>query len=340
MIPTLFSAGLCAFAALGGGSGAPPDDRAVEVALETRIHRDWRFRLPAETWTKIGKGIEMPALGAGTLLRAQLDGTCLMVDTDADGELDTKVEESGGVLLLIKGERRLAVRVRSQPDWSYAPACVQRGEVAGTKVAFVDQNNNGRFDDYGEDAMLVGGGRTASFLSKTLLLKDALYDIEVSPDGQKLRYAPFAGETGELDFKILTKGKVLAAVLRSKDGSRSFDLSRADGAVRLPADHYAIHSGLLSFGGNTVQLRAGKAQPIVLTANERTDVRLGGPLDVRFAYKVEGGKYHFSPFEIWYHGRAGEEYFDWQPLGSSPKIVIQDRRTKAVIAEAIFPPNC
>ena len=138
----------------------------------------------------------------------------------------------------------------------------------------------------------------------------------------------------------MSKGKVLAAVLKSTDGSLSFELSRAKGSVQLPAGKYTIHSGLLSFGGNTVQVRTGRSQPVQLEADASRELRFGGPVNVEFAYKVEGGKYHFSPDHIWYYGRGGEEYFDWQPLGSSPEIAIIDRVKKEKVAEAVFPPNC
>lgn len=331
------------FASLALGALPPavePDDSVTEVPLKTRVYRNWKFRLPAESWQRIGKAIHFPAWGEGTSFKAQLDGTSLMVDTDGDGELDTKLEEAGGVLVFTKGDDRCALRLRSKPDWSYAPASVQRGKMEGVRVSFIDQNNNGRFDDYGADAVVIGAGRTASFLSKVVSVKGKLYTLEINADGSKISYAPYTGDVASIDFKVLTKGKVLAAVLKSADGKLSFDVSRAGSKMRLPAGSYGIHSGLLSFGGNQVQVRAGRAKPIELGKDTHQEVRFGGPVAVEFGYKVADGKYHFSPDAIWYYGRSGEEYHSWAPLGSSPKIEIRDRVSKEVVAEAVFPPNC
>lgn len=332
----LHSLALGALTVSVGGPGATE----TEVQLQTKVYRNWKFRLPAESWKKVGKAVHVPTFGADTRFRAQLDGTSLALDTDGDGSFDTKVAPKGGVILLVKGQKRVAIRLRSKPDWSFAPASVKTGKIAGTKVRFIDQNNNGRFNDFGEDAMVVGIGKTASFLSEVISVKGKLFTLKMTPDGSKVAYAPYEGETSSIDFKVLTKGKVLAAVLKSTDGKYSFDISRAKTSLTVPTASYNVHSGLLSFGGNKVSVRTGDAKPMALKAGGHEEVRFGGPVRVEFDYHIAGGKYHFSPEKIWYHGRGGEEYFNWQPLGKSPKIAIDDPRTNERVAEVVFPPNC
>lgn len=312
------------------------------VPLETKVHRDWKFRLPAESWKPIGKAIVLPGDGEDVSFRSQLDGTTLAIDCDADGSFDTRIDaESEAVVILVNGSERVALRVRATPDWSYAPASLKSCSIDGTKVALIDQNNNGRFDDFGEDAMVIGVGKTASFLSKVVSVKGKLYSLSVAKDASSLSYAPYEGPTSKVDFDVLTKGKVLAAILKSSDGSLSFDVSKSDGEVIVvPTASYVVHSGLLSFGGNQVSVRTGRAQPIALEADKTTELRFGGPVRVEFAYAVSGKEYSFSPTDIWYYGRAGEEYFDWQPLGKSPVIAIWDGVAKKKFTEVVFPPNC
>ena len=329
-----------ALGALAATSGGPEATTDTEVELRTKVYRNWKFRLPAESWKKVGKAVHLPAFGADVRFRAQLDGTSLALDTDADGEFDTKIEKQGGVVLLVKGQQRVAIRLRSTPDWSFAPASVKAGKIEGTKVCFIDQNNNGRFNDFGADAMVVGIGKTASFLSEVISVKGKLFALKINDDGSKVTYAPYSGATSTIDFKVLTKGKVLAAVLRSTDGKFSFDVARAKHSLTVPTATYTVHSGLLSFGGNKVSVRTGASKPIALKIGENTEVRFGGPIRVEFDFKVAGGKYHFSPEAIWYFGRGGEEYYNWQPLGKSPKIAIVDRKTEESVAEVVFPPSC
>ena len=97
------------------------------------------------------------------------------------------------------------------------------GIIDGQKIRIIDQNNNGRYDEYGKDAMVVGQGRYASFLSKVINVRGKLYSIEVSRDGRTLTYEPYAGKSGTLDMttKFATKGKLLSAIVRSEDGHRA-----------------------------------------------------------------------------------------------------------------------
>ncbi|MDP6425261.1 MAG: hypothetical protein QGG14_10990 [Planctomycetota bacterium] len=309
-----------------------------EVALTTKVYRSWKIRLPAEGWRKVGKAVQVASWDKS--FAAKLDGTSLRLDTDADGEVDTTIDKKGGVVLLTHGKERLALRLRSAPDWSYAPASVKVGEIEGKRVRLIDQNNNGRFDDFGADAMVIGRGKAASFLSKVVRVDSKLFEIGVSSNGGQLTYKPYEGPTSQIDFKVLSKGKILAAVLKSTNGDFSFDVSNVKKAITIPTASYRIHSGLLSFGGNKVSVRSGSAKAVALTANASAEIRLGGPARVEFAYETKGGKYHFAPDRIWYFGRAGEEYYNWQPLGKSPLITIDDALKNTRLAEVIFPPNC
>ena len=329
---------VCLVALAGLSSPGMATDGPTDVPLETKVYRSWKIRLPAENWQKVGKAIEVASWKQRYV--AKLDGTSLKLDTDADGKVDTTIDKEGGVVLLTRGKDRVALRVRSTPAWSYAPASVKFGKIEGKRVRLIDQNNNGRFDDFGADAMVIGRGKAASFLSKVVRVGEQLYSISVTADGGSLSYSKYEGATSQIDFKVLSKGKVLAAVLKSSDGQFSFDVSNVKSAITVPAGAYHIHSGLLSFGGNKVSVRSGKAKAIELAAGKKAEMRLGGPAKVVFSYAVQGGKYHFAPDKIWYYGRSGEEYYNWQPLGKSPLITIDDAVKNERLAAVIFPPNC
>ena len=55
------------------------------------------------------------------------------------------------------------------------------GSVEGVPVQLIDQNNNGVFNEIGIDAMVVGSGKSAAFLSKIVNLKGQLFEFEVDP---------------------------------------------------------------------------------------------------------------------------------------------------------------
>jgi hypothetical protein len=44
-----------------------------------------------------------------------------------------------------------------------------------------------------------------------------------------------------------------------------------------------------------------------------------------------------SPADVTYFGRAGEEYFIWDPVGKSPEFSIVERKAGTELTKAMFP---
>lgn len=315
-----------------------PDGASEAVPLKLKIHRNWSIRLPAEQWRPVGTGFELN--GIGQTFRAHLDGRALAVDSDADGNVDVRIEGEGGHLVLQSGDHRYAVRVkRVNGEWCFAPAGAMRGSIAGTRVRIIDQNNNGRFGDVGEDALVVGKGKVASLLSRVVSIDGQLFSIDVAADGSRLDVAPYTGEVATLDVSATTKGKVLAAVVTSADGQFSFGFSARDQALQVPVGDYTLHSGIIALGGNTVRIKAGRSKPVALTKGSRAALAFGGPVRAEFTYRRVGRELTFDPNAIWFYGANGEEYYGWNPLGKSPKISLHVKSGRE-IAQAYFPGSC
>ncbi|MEM7264099.1 MAG: hypothetical protein AAF488_19085 [Planctomycetota bacterium] len=308
------------------------------VEMQYRTYRKWKILLPNETFAPVGDGFT----AGGEKFIAQLEGTALAVDTDGDGKTDVRADGESA-LVTLRGKTggapfTYAVRLDSKRGWRFAAAGAMVGKVGDTKIQLIDQNNNGRYNDYGEDAMIVGRGRAASFLSKTIRLDGALHSITVAADGSKVEYAPFEGDAGRLDLrsKLDTRAKLASVVVRSADGSHSFELSRADGAVEVPAGRYQLHSGRLGLGQTTVTMQTGRAKPFEVEANGSTAVAWGGPIRVEFDYNRSGNSVQFSPDAVWYYGQSGEEYVNWSPPGKSPEFVIKDKNEDRELVIARF----
>lgn len=312
---------------------------AAEVPLKIKVYRNWSIRLPDERWKPIGRELNLSA-GLGANFKAHLEGTTLAVDIDADGKIDVKVDEPGGHLILVHDKMRYAVRVKKvQQIWHFAPASAMSGKVAGTRIRLIDQNNNGRFDDYGVDAMVVGNGKVASLLSKVVAVDGKLIELKVAANGQSLTCSPFLGPSAKLNLKALTKGKVLAAVIKSRDGQYSFGVDSNQNDLVVPAGQYDLHSGTISFGGNSVQMRKGSSKGITVKADAQAVLTWGGPVRAEFAYAKRGRELQFDFNQIRYFGKSGEEYHSWQPIGKSPKISLHDKSGRE-IAQAFFPGSC
>ena len=207
-------------------------------------------------------------------------------------------------------------------------------------VVGIDQNLNGVYGDFGEDAMVLGRNKIAGYLSKVVSVDGELYEIEVAPNGSRLDYKPFEGATGEFKLAYQTQAKVISAVVRSADGQYSFDLADANKGMKLPAGEYAIVRGQLGLGGSRVWFRSGRAESLTIAAGETFETHWGGPVKAEFAYQRAGEEIRLSPEAVWYFGAGGEEYHGWNPVGKSPKFTVRAKKTGREIAEAFFPGTC
>lgn len=326
----------------------------TEVALSFRTLRTWDVRLPAEAFAPIGKTIPFAAAGEAGLKIAIEEGT-LRIDRNGDGELDGRVEtpdkEKGSQLVVFRlnegsaNESTYAIRVKNEGRWSYAPAGAMEGQAGNTRFMIFDQNGNGRFDDYGVDAMIVGRGKTASFLSHSIHIDGVLNELVIGADGRTAALTPFSGETGKLDLgtELTTKAKMRSVIVNSEDGKHSFELSRAltaKGGLNVPAGSYVLHSAQVVLGKSHAEMTVGNSKPITVAAGETSTLSWGGPVNAKFGYKRGGDKLQIAPGDIKYYGSAGEVYANFMPLGSSPKFAIKEKATGKVLVNTVFPGNC
>jgi len=321
---------------------APP---AVEVPMSFRTFRTWDVDLPAERFRPLGRAL--PLFGTDGLTVEVTEGG-LAFDRDGDGAMDATVaptdqEHPTRLLTFRLGERQHAVRVANNGRWEYAPAGAVEGKLGSTRFMVFDQNGNGRFDDFGEDAMIVGRGKAAAFLSRTIIVDGQLKDFTIAPDGSSATLSDHAGPTGRLDLGggLATKAKLRSVVLVDAASDNSFELSGSlDAAVSLPVGSYTLHSGELVLGKSRVQLATGRAASIQVTEAGTAEVSWGGPVRAEVAYARQGGQVQVGPADISYFGSAGEAYANFMPLGSSPEFQVKDRETGEVLVDFVFPGNC
>jgi len=330
---------LVAASVVAQGPASSGQPSSGEIALKPKMQRSQKLLLPAESATPVATGFHFED-GLGANFKANIDGTALLIDADGDGSLETRVEGDKGFVVLEKNGRRYGVRLKASPKWTFEAGSVVMGKIGSTKIRIIDQNHNGRFDDIGKDAMVIGNGRAASFLSETVTIDGALHTIKVAKDGTKLSFAPFAGDVGKLSLHAVTNGKVMAAVLNSKDGRHSVHLSKQDAEVSVPTGEYVLHSGVLSLSGSRVKMQQGRSKSIQVASDAEVKLSWGGPAKAEFAYADQGDELVFDPNRIWFYGAVNEEYRDWNPVGKSPLIVVTDKATGKVVAETRFPGSC
>jgi hypothetical protein len=316
-------------------------DKALTAKLKHKKFKKWSIILPKETFTPANGTIKVPHAG-GEGFVTEIDGTALAVDANGDGKVDTKAKGSSG-LITLKGKTaegksfKYSVRLRNEGGWQWSAGGAMVGKLGGESITLVDQNNNGKYNDFGEDAMIIGKSDAAAFLSKVVSLKGALYNLSVSTDGRELSATPWTGATGRLNVAkdYESKAKLITAVVAAGADGISFDLARAKNGMLLPVGEYRIVSGMVTKGQQSARIKGGD-RTYNVTADADISVKWGGPLRAEFDYDVKGDQVTFDPSKVWYYGQAGEEYTTWMPSGLSPKFVLTRKKNARRIREARF----
>lgn len=312
---------------------------AFTVPLKFRGTRKWKVQLPAERWSTVGTGFDFSKTH-GRVFKTALEGTRLQIDSDGDGATDVTVEGKTAFVTMRFGSSAYAVRLQNKQGWKFAPGGYLTGTIKGQKIRIIDQNNNGSFADVGQDALILGTGRAATFLSEVVNVSGELYTIRVDQANSSLICTPFDGPSGTLKLSCTTKGKVLSAILKSRDSKHSFDMARAANGLRVPVGAYSMVCGELGLGKSRVKMTTGRSKEIRIAKSQEQQACWGGPVRAEFAYQRKGGKVHLEPNKVWYYGSTGETYENWVPLGASPKFTIFDTDTGQEVAQAHFPGSC
>ncbi len=323
-------------------TGATAQDKQT-ATLSYKAFKKWSFITPQHTFTAVSTdGIQVKHPN-GEFFAAERDGLKLSIDTTANGKLNKDVKGAGGYALLrSKGEDgkvfHYAIRlVGSSGGYRYASSGAMCGTIAGVPVRLIDLNNNGIYNEYGKDAMVVGKGKSAGYLSKVISYKGKLYDFEVSEDGSEVSASPYDGEAGILNGRsgYKSSGKLANAVVSDSTGTISFNLTDSK-ELTVPVGDYTITAGLITKGNNKARIRQGKMSPVTVEADKPTKIRWGAKVTAEFTHSVDGKDVKIEPNAVHYYGAGGEEYYDFVPGAKSPKFLVYDKATHKQLGKGIF----
>lgn len=328
--------------AVGLATSAMAQDGKQTATLSFKAFPKWSFITPAQTWTPVTDGIKVKHPN-GDSFAAVKDGMKLSVDTTASGKPNKDVKGAGGYLVLFsKGEDgkkfKYAVRLKgSAKAYSYASSCAMIGSPGGVPITLIDLNNNGIYNEYGKDALIVGKGRSASYLSKVVSYGDKLYDLEVAEDGSEASVTPYDGEAGTVNglSDYNASGKLVNAVISDSGGKLSFNLADTKD-LRIPVGEYTIVAGMIAKGNNSARIRQGKMSPVKVEAGKVTNLKWGAKVTAEFTHAVDGKDVKIEPNAVHYYGAAGEEYYDFVPGAKSPKFLVYDKASHKQLGKGIF----
>lgn len=321
------------------GSAADWKAEAKSYKLKHSAHERWNFVLPAERWHNADKAIELPG---GMTFETEISGTNkIEIDANSDGDCEVTVRSTGFVTLRSKNSEgdliKYSIRLRNTgaKRFEWTTGSSMKGQVAGQTLHVFDQDGNGKYSDWGVDAIAIGNNKSASLLSKVVLMSGKLYHFDVTEDGREVSVAPFAGETGTLnavgDFE--SKGKLTSAVFQ--DGDTSFCVANFRKGVAIPVGTYRFVSGRVEKGSASVSIRPGSMQKFAVLTGGETNVEWGADVSGEFSFQQKDDKVTVQA-NFKFFGSAGEEYYDFQPRGKGPKIIISDAERGLEIKEARF----
>ncbi len=336
--------GLSLLALLGAtvGTAGAGDEGSQLSELKYKSIEKWPFVLPNETWSNVRSAIDLE--GGYSFVTEKTGIAKLEIDTNDDGKLDQKVKGVKGFLTLTSKDRdgdkyKYSIRLRNTGRaWQWTSSGVMTGKVRGTQVQLVDQNGNGRFDDIGKDAILIGRDKAASYLCKTVNLGGQLFDIEVNEDGSQIESTPYVGETARIEVHDEWEGAggLTAAIFNSKDKQVSFNAAAAKkGGLLVPAGEYRLASGYAEKGSESARIRGGRMPAVELAANTTETIKWGGPVTMEFNARQRDDKVTVSA-DVKFFGNAGEEYHSFHPDTKSPKILIRDKSNRKLLLSGRF----
>ncbi|MFH1230451.1 MAG: hypothetical protein V1709_03025 [Planctomycetota bacterium] len=159
---------------------------------------------------------------------------------------------------------------RTYPTWYYQRACYMTVKTPLENFTVIDDNNNGYFNDYGKDAIIIGtAGKQAVPLSSIIMVKGKYYNLQVESvleipkdaknipnyTGMVLILTPYNGDTGKIDimsnFKAPKDSPQTAIIRRDND---AFLQLTNKGSVVVPTGNYYLVSAVLN---KRVHVRGG-----------------------------------------------------------------------------------
>jgi hypothetical protein len=308
--------------------------------LKYREHKNFNFVLPEDVWTPAAGGMRVQHPGGGSFVTVK-DGVKMAVDTTGDGQTNDVVKGSKGFLRFqssANGSKfRYAARFKGgNGTYTYQSSCSMSGTVGGVPITLFDLNNNGQFGEVGTDAMIVGKGRAAGYVSKVITHGGNLFKLEVTADGTSATVSPYEGAAGTINLAagFKARGKLEAVIVSDGNGNTFNVAGRA--AVTVPVGDYTIVAGTVKKGSATARIRAGKMDPVQVTADGAARLQWGGPLMAEFSHTLGAGKVTVDPKDLRYYGQAGEEYYGWAPDAKSPKFKVHDPATGREVGGFIF----
>lgn len=209
--------------------------------------------------------------------------------------------------------------------------CSMTGTFNGVKFHLIDDNLNGKYNDFGDD-LIQFGKEPVQPLSPVINVGGKLFGVkEVSAPGDKVVFTEFNGETGTLQATWKGASGVKPAVLFYKCTQGNYKdaiFNVADGKpMVVPYGYYQLFRGQLRKGKGKKILFAtiltGKNEVFLVDENKTTVQKLGAPYDVHAVLEKDGDNVVVTGQGMTVYGAALEQYGFFYPDAYKPVISLR-----------------
>lgn len=220
-----------------------------------------------------------------------------------------------------------------------ARACYTEGTFNGVKIALIDDNINGKYNDFGNDLVRIGKDDVQP-LSPYMNIGGTLYKVfEISADGTSITFAEYVGDTGTLQIQWSGGKRVQPTQLIFKCIRGEFEggwFNFADGQPKkVPDGFYQLQRGYIVKGSGrkelSVSIGQGNSESFDVAEGETVVKQMGGPFQLRAELTKKGGKVMLEGKRIFVMGALEEQYEWFYPTGYTPKVWLRKKEGGTVV---------
>jgi hypothetical protein len=258
------------------------------------------------------------------------------IDGNHDGKMDDRIKTDGAMSLvsLVYADGTIAPYAvrwqKGQGIWNWQRSGYWMATINKTQLGIIDNNNDGKYDANGEDAISIGLTGYATPLSDVISLGGTLFNIKVEENGKKVWVKEYVGETGKLDGRTGHKsnGQLSSAVFQK--GQTYIDLCTIkDKAAVVPAGQYTFFGGecRATSGGQTAMMKTGNMAAVDVKKDDTTKLAWGMDLKIDFDFDITGGIVTILVSSLHVYGTSGEEYYSFAPPAFMPVVQVLNAKT-------------
>ena len=261
--------------------------------------------------------------------------TRVRIDKNGDGKLDQTVKGDGDPVKLSIPRDGGAIEhavglMETAGYWTWRSMGLRKGSVLGEPVWILDRDANGRFDDDGDDVVVLGTKGTACLLADVMWLGEDWFEVQVDEDGTSLALRPYAGELGAIDALSGwdSRADLDQAVFLSDRGAASFDVVELGSEAEVPVGDYELTFGRASKGSKSLRIDLGRMHEVRVRTQRPVLLEWGGPAYGTVSVDHDVGKVSIAA-DVKLYGHAGEEYVGFMPyIKTPPGYVLYDATKK------------